>query len=290
MSRKHLKPGALTAPLPPVLVTVGEGDAANIITIGWTGILATHPARTYISVRPERYSYGLLKRHGEFVINLATVDMARHVDYCGIYTGAKVDKFKECNLTPTESREVSIPSIAECPLSIECCVVEVIPMGTHDVFIADIVGVSCDESILDESGRLCFERAGLLAYAHGEYFALGEKVGKFGFSTDKKNGKKRGVNPPSTEKKPTRSEGEKGKGASGRSAMSKKGASHGSSHPADSKGASHGSSHPADSKGASHGKGQTTDSNSKHEGHRPFYLDAPRGKGRTQGKKKAGKK
>ena len=163
MGRKSLKPGALTAPLPPVLVTVGEGDAANIITIGWTGILATHPARTYVSIRPERHSYSLLRRHGEFVINLATVEMARKVDFCGIYTGAKVNKFKECGLTPVASKEVTVPSIAECPLSLECRVVEVIPMGTHDVFIADIVGVSCDEAMLDDMGRLCYDKVNLLA-------------------------------------------------------------------------------------------------------------------------------
>ena len=185
MARKSLKAGALTAPLPPVLVTVCAGERKNIITIGWTGILSTHPARTYISVRPERYSYKLLRESGEFVINLATADMAKNVDYCGIYTGAKVDKFKECGFTPIESREVGAPSIAECPLSLECRVIEVIPMGTHDVFVADILGVSCRADIVDEDSRADFSRAELLAYAHGEYYALGERLGKIGFSTDK---------------------------------------------------------------------------------------------------------
>ncbi len=190
MARKSFKAGALTAPIPPVLVTVGEGDRANIITIGWTGILATHPPRTYISVRPERHSYKLLKEKGEFVIHLARASMAREVDLCGIYTGARVDKFRECNFTRVGSSEVSVPTIAECPVAIECRVAEVIPMGTHDVFIADIVGVSCDESILDADGRMCFERAGLLAYAHGEYYALGERLGRIGFSTDKPSDKR----------------------------------------------------------------------------------------------------
>jgi flavin reductase (DIM6/NTAB) family NADH-FMN oxidoreductase RutF len=190
MARKSFKAGALTAPLPPVMVTVGDMENSNIITIGWTGILSTIPPRTYISVRPQRHSYGILKRTGEFVINLTTASQARVVDYAGIYTGAKVDKFKECKLTKVESKEVAAPTIGECPLALECRVIEVIPMGTHDVFIADIVSVSCDEAILDDDGKICFDKAGLLAYAHGEYFALGEKVGKFGFSTKKASSNK----------------------------------------------------------------------------------------------------
>lgn len=190
MSRKSFKPGALTAPLPPVMVTVGDMDEYNVITIGWTGILATHPPRTYISVRPERHSFKLLQKTGEFVINLAKASQARIVDYVGIYTGAKVDKFSECSLTPAKSKKVNPPTILECPISIECKVCQVIPMGTHHVFVADIVSVSCDEEILNAEGCICFDRADLLAYAHGEYFRLGEKVGKFGFST-KHNEKKR---------------------------------------------------------------------------------------------------
>lgn len=185
MARKSFKAGALTAPLPPVMVTVGDMENANVLTIGWTGILSTIPPRTYISVRPQRHSYKLLKQTGEFVINLTTAKQAKIVDYVGIYTGAKVDKFKECKLTKVESKEVSAPTIAECPFALECRVIEVIPMGTHDVFIADIVSVSCDDSIIDEAGKMRFDNADLLAYAHGEYFALGQKVGKFGFSTDK---------------------------------------------------------------------------------------------------------
>ena len=185
MARRSFKAGALTAPVPPVMVTVGDMENSNVLTIGWTGILSTIPPRTYISVRPQRHSYKLLKQTGEFVVNLTTADQAKVVDYVGIYTGAKVDKFKECSLTKVESKEVKAPTIAECPLSLECRVIEVIPMGTHDVFIADIVSVSCDESILDETGKIRFDNANLMAYAHGEYYALGEKVGKFGFSTKK---------------------------------------------------------------------------------------------------------
>ncbi len=258
MARKSLKAGALTAPLPPVLVTVCAGERKNIITIGWTGILSTHPARTYISVRPERYSYKLLRESGEFVINLATADMAKSVDYCGIYTGAKVDKFKECAFTPIESREVGAPSIAECPLSLECRVVEVIPMGTHDVFIADIVGVSCDEVMLDGAGRLCFDRANLLAYAHGEYFELGKKVGKFGFSTDKTKNNKTKI----TDKKNADTEA--------KAALK----------PANSRNVKFADRDKPLKTGT---KNPKTD-----DGHRPFYLDAPRGRNNKKPTSKKG--
>ena len=185
MKRQSFAPGALTAPLPPVLVTVGDMDEANIITIAWTGILATIPPKTYISVRPSRHSYGMLKKKGEFVINLPSASLAREVDYAGIYTGAKVDKFAKCGFSKVESKEVSAPTIGECPIALECKITEVLPMGSHDVFMADIVSVSCREDVMEE-GRICYDKADLLAYAHGEYFALGEKLGKFGFSTDKK--------------------------------------------------------------------------------------------------------
>ena len=185
MSRIDLKPGALTAPLPPVLVTVKSEGVSNIITIGWTGILATNPPKTYISVRPSRHSYAMLAESREFVINLAPATLAPAVDYCGIYTGAKVDKFEKCSLTPVDSNEVSAPTLAECPIALECRVTEILPMGTHDVFMADIVSVSCDESIIDKSGKIRYDKADLLAYVHGEYFRLGDKLGRFGFSTDK---------------------------------------------------------------------------------------------------------
>ncbi len=295
MARKHLKPGALTAPLPPVLVTVGEGEDRNIITIGWTGILATHPARTYISVRPQRHSHTLLRRHGEFVINLATVDMAKKVDYCGIYTGKKVNKFAECGFTPVESAEVTVPSIAECPLSIECRVVEVIPMGTHDVFIADIVGVSCDDSILDSEGRLCFESANLLAYAHGEYFALGEKVGKFGFSTDKKGGVKGAQNPSNpTAKKSDIPASKKLQNAKiSNSVPAKKPQNVKNSDNTIAK-RSQNTKNATNSKNTESNapiKDKLHQNSEKPDGHRPFYLDAPRGKNnRSSSQKKGGKK
>lgn len=184
--RKSFSPGALLAPVPPALVTVGDYENANIITIGWTGILASQPPKTYISVRPCRYSHGILKEHGEFVINLPSVSQAREVDFAGIYTGKKLNKWEKCGLTKQKSEKVSTPTIAECPIAIECRVCQVIPMGSHDVFMADILSVSCREDIVDEEGKMRFEQADLLAYAHGEYYSLGEIVGRFGFSTDKK--------------------------------------------------------------------------------------------------------
>ena len=186
MGRIHLKSGTLLGPLPAVMVTVGDMENSNIITVAWTGILSSDPPRAYISVRPSRHSHSILKEKGEFVINLTTESLAKATDYSGIFTGAKVDKFEKCNLTRTPSEKVSAPTILESPLSLECKVFEVIESGTHDIFMADIVSVSCREDIMDEGGRIRLDKAGLMAYSHGEYFALGKKLGKFGFSAAKK--------------------------------------------------------------------------------------------------------
>ena len=186
MARQNWKGSALLAPVPPVMVSCGDMENSNIITVGWTGILATHPPKTYISVRPQRHSYKMIKETGEFVINLASADIAKTVDFCGIYTGAKVDKFSRCKLTKIPSTEVSAPTIEECKIALECRVTDIVSLGTHDMFMADIVSVSVDDSMLDENGKLCMERGNLCAYAHGEYFALGEKVGEMGFSATKK--------------------------------------------------------------------------------------------------------
>lgn len=193
MARVTLRAGAMTAPVPPALVTVGTGERANVLTVAWTGILATVPPRTYISVRPRRHSHALLLELGEFVIHLCPSEMARAVDFCGMYTGAKVDKFERCHLTRIPSQAVSVPTVAECPVAIECRVAEVLPMGSHDVFVADILSVTVDEALLDKNGKLHFERADLLAYAHGEYFSLGKRLGAFGFSAVKKKKKGGGV-------------------------------------------------------------------------------------------------
>ena len=188
--RKHLKAGALTAPIPPALVTVGVGEERNVLTVAWTGILATVPPKTYISVRPSRHSYELLKKYREFVINLPTFSLAKTVDFVGIYTGKKLNKFEKCSLLTTESNLVTAPTLKDCPIALECRVTDILPMGSHDVFIADILSVSADEGIIDSEGKIHFEKADLLAYAHGEYYSLGKRVGRFGFSTDKPRKKK----------------------------------------------------------------------------------------------------
>lgn len=195
MARQKWRGGAMLAPVPPALVSCGDGEEKNILTVAWTGILSTVPPRTYISVRPQRHSYEIIKRTGEFVINLCPAELARAADFCGMYTGAKVDKFARTGLTAIPSEEVACPSIEECPLSLECRVTEIRPLGSHDMFMADIVAVTVDDSLLSADGKLHLERAGLLAYAHGDYFALGRRVGSFGFSAVKhkkgKTGKKR---------------------------------------------------------------------------------------------------
>lgn len=186
MSKQTWRGGALIAPVPPVLVTCGTVDHPNILTIAWTGITNTVPPKAYISIRPKRYSYPLIKESGEFVINLATADMIRAVDYCGIYTGAKVNKFERCHLTPEPATEVACPLIAQSPLSLECRVTQIIPLGSHDMFLADILHVNVDETLIDRDGKLHLDRAHLAAFAHGEYFELGKKIGTFGFSATKK--------------------------------------------------------------------------------------------------------
>ncbi len=183
--------GAMLSPVPAVMVSCGTIDCPNIITIAWTGILATNPPKTYISVRPTRHSYPLIKESGEFVINLTTQDLVRAADFCGVRSGKDVNKFDECHLHAVPSTELSAPMIDEAPVSIECRVCDIVPLGTHDMFIADIVGVNIDPSLIDESGALHLERAGLVAYSHGDYFALGKKLGDFGFSVRKKSTIKR---------------------------------------------------------------------------------------------------
>lgn len=190
MAKIKWKGGALIAPLPPVMVSSGDMERSNIMTVAWTGIINTIPPKTYISVRPRRHSYNIIKESGEFVINLTPASQIKAADYCGIYTGAKVDKFAKCNLTKEAATEVKAPLIGECPLSLECKVTEIIPLGTHDMFLADIVAVDVDENLLDKEGKLHLEKADLAAFGHGEYFELGKKIGYFGFSAAKK---KKGV-------------------------------------------------------------------------------------------------
>ena len=155
MAKQKWKGGALIAPVPPAMITCGNDETGNtnIITIAWTGIINTNPPKTYISVRPSRHSYNIIKESGEFAINLTTKDLVRHADFCGIYTGAKVNKFEKCDLHKEKASEISCPLIAESPLSLECKVTEMIPLGTHDMFLADIVAVDVDEGLLDKEGK-----------------------------------------------------------------------------------------------------------------------------------------
>ena len=174
MAKVTWKGSALLAPVPPVMVTCGDMENSNIITVGWAGIINTHPPRVSIAIRPTRHSYNLIKESGEFIINLTPASLIRECDYCGIFTGAKVDKFAKTGLHKAPASVVSCPIIEECPLALECKVIDILPQGTHDLFLAEVVAVDVDDAILDENGKLCMDRAGLAAYAHGEYFALGE--------------------------------------------------------------------------------------------------------------------
>lgn len=190
MAKIAWRGGALVAPVPPAMISCGTMEQSNIITVAWTGILGTVPPKTYISVRPRRHSYNIIRESGEFVINLTTEALIHAADYCGMYTGAKVDKFSACALTKEEVPGFSCPMIAEAPLSLACRVTEVVPMGSHDMFIADVVSVHVDETLIDANGKLRLEMAHLAAFAHGEYYGLGKKLGWFGFSAVKKKKKK----------------------------------------------------------------------------------------------------
>lgn len=186
MARAVWKGSVQTAPVPPVLVTCGDMEKPNIFTVAWTGTLCTQPPKTYISVRPERYSYNIIKESGEFVINLTTENIVRAVDYCGVKSGRNENKLEKTGLTPLPASVVAAPILEQSPLALECKVCDIVPLGSHDMFIADIVAVSADESYIDGSGRLALEKAGLVAYAHGQYFALGKSLGTFGFSVRKR--------------------------------------------------------------------------------------------------------
>ena len=174
----------MISPVPAVMVSCGDIDGKkNIITIAWTGTICSEPAMCYISVRPERHSYEMIRTSGEFVINLTTEALARATDWCGVRSGKDFDKFEYCGLTAERCKNISAPAIKESPVNIECRVKQVIPLGSHDMFIAEVVGVMVDDSLLDpETGKLDLGRAHLLGYAHGEYYALGEKLGTFGWT------------------------------------------------------------------------------------------------------------
>lgn len=187
MQREDFKPGTLIYPLPAVLVSCGDSEEYNLITVAWTGTICSDPAMCYISVRKERHSHALLMRTGEFVINLTTRKLARATDWCGVRSGRDYDKFKEMGLTAAPARHVGVPLIAESPVNIECKVKQVLELGSHDMFIAEVVGVEVDPQYIDpETGKFHLEKADLMAYSHGAYYTLGEQLGTFGWSVKKR--------------------------------------------------------------------------------------------------------
>lgn len=189
MSKKIWKSGTFIYPIPAVLVSCGNMEKSNIITVAWTGIINTNPARVYISVRPERYSYNLIKESGEFVINLTTEKLAYATDWCGVRSGAKFDKFKEMNLTKEKAEFVSAPLIKESPVSVECKVIEEKNFGSHTMFLAEVLSIDADEKYMDDNGAFDISKCNLIAYANGGYYQLGKKIGKFGYSVEKKTSK-----------------------------------------------------------------------------------------------------
>ena len=190
--KKSFKPGTLLSPVPAVMVSCGDGEEKNIITIGWTGIINSDPPITYISVRKSRYSHHIIEKTGEFVVNLTTEKLAFAADYCGVKSGRDVDKFKEMRLTPESADIVKCPMIAQSPVNLECRVIEVKSYPTHDMFIAEIVAMHADDEIVDEKGKIDMSAAGLIAYVHGEYFGLKKApMGRFGYSVMKPKTKKR---------------------------------------------------------------------------------------------------
>lgn len=183
------KPGTFVYPIPAVMVTSGDMENSNIMTVAWTGIINTNPALVYISVRPERYSYNLIKENKEFVINLTTRDLTFATDWCGVRSGAKFDKFKEMNLTKEKANFVKCPLIKESPVSIECKVIEERDNGSHTMFLAEVLSIDADDKYIDENGAFDISKCDLIAYANGGYYTLDKKIGKFGFSVQKKQKK-----------------------------------------------------------------------------------------------------
>lgn len=192
MAKQTWKPGNMLYPLPAVMVSVrGKKEEDNIITVAWAGTVCTNPPMVSISVRPERHSYAMIKESGEFVINLVTKDLVRATDYCGVKSGRDVDKFKEMKLTRGRADKVKAPLIEESPVNIECRVTECRELGSHHMFLAEVVAVHIEDSYLDEKGKFHLNDTGLVTYSHGEYFLLGERLGSFGYSVQKKKKKKK---------------------------------------------------------------------------------------------------
>ena len=203
------KPGTVLYPLPAVLVSCGAApEEYNLLTVAWTGTVCTDPPMCYVSIRPERHSYGIIRRTGEFVINLTTRRLARATDWCGVLSGRDYDKFREAGLTPLPAAKVAAPLVDESPVNIECRVRQVLPLGSHDMFLAEVVNVQVDAAYIDlETGKFCLERACPIVYSHGEYYALGEALGHFGWSVRRRaaagerTGGRAGAARPRTDKK-----------------------------------------------------------------------------------------
>lgn len=186
MGKINWKPGTLVYPVPAVMVSCGNSDSNyNIITVAWTGNINSEPAMTYISIRPERYSYNIIKNTGEFVINLTTKKLAKATDYCGVCSGRDINKFKQMNLTAAKASKLKAPIIEESPVNIECCVEKIIPLGSHDMFISKVVAIDVDEKYIDKNGKFWLENSNPICYCHGQYYGLSESLGHFGFSIKK---------------------------------------------------------------------------------------------------------
>lgn len=192
MSKQYWKPGNMLYPVPAVMVSCQrEGEKPNIITVAWAGTVASTPPMVSVSIRKERYSHAILKETKEFVINLVTKDLVLATDYCGVKSGRDTDKFGDMKLTPLPSQHIGAPGIEQSPVNIECRVVKVIPLGSHDMFLGEVVGVTVDDKYMDARGKFNLNSLGLAAYSHGEYFELGKKLGSFGYSVRKKKKKRR---------------------------------------------------------------------------------------------------
>jgi len=186
MKKDIWKPGTVLYPLPVVMVSCGTMDKANIITAAWTGIVNSEPAMTYVSVRPERHSFDIIKEQGEFVINLVTEGLTYACDYCGVKSGRDLDKFSEMGLTPQKGNTVNAPIILESPVNIECKVKDIIPLGSHHMFLAEVSSVNVSSELMDETGKFHFNQSNPICYSHGAYYTLGKQVGTFGYSVKKK--------------------------------------------------------------------------------------------------------
>ena len=224
MSKQTWKPGNMLYPVPAVMVSCQRGEEKpNIITVAWAGTVCTNPPMVSISVRPSRFSYDMLRKTGEFVINLTTEKLAYATDYCGVRSGRDVDKFQEMHLTPQPSEKVKAPGIAESPVNIECRVTQVLELGTHDMFLAEVVAVRVDDDYMDEKGRFDLNAADLVTYSHGEYFTLGKKLGTFGYSVAKNKPQSIAGNNPKHMSKSSTKKGVKAKGRSGKHTRKEKG-------------------------------------------------------------------